>query len=111
MESCAGNACAGNSCAGCYHLRSDMTHITVGNKCGDQLVTIDMPMDEAKRITVRQNVTVVENREFCDCGSTVSHCPAPKKQGAQAEDKAVKPIVVPSGVAKPVSTCASAVKS
>ena len=86
----AGNqeSCAGNACAGCSHLRSDMTHIAVGNKCGDQLVTIDMPMDEAKRITVRQNVTVVENREFCDCGGTanVSHCPAPKKLGAQAED-------------------------
>ena len=88
-----------------------MTHIAVDNGQGQQLVTIDMPMDEAKRITVRQNVTVVENREFCDCtadGKTVSHCPAPK-HAAQAEDKTVKPIVVPSGVAKPVSTVASAV--
>lgn len=44
--------CSGNSCAGCAHLRDDMTHIAVATET-NQLVTIDMPMSEAKRITVK----------------------------------------------------------
>ena len=44
--------CSGNACAGCAHLRDDFTHIAVKTDT-NQLVTVDMPMTEAKRITVK----------------------------------------------------------
>jgi len=40
-----------------------MTHIAVQTET-NQLVSIDMPMTEAKRITVKQNVMVVEDKDF-----------------------------------------------
>ena len=42
---------------------SDTTHITV-TTADNQSVTIDMPMQEPKRVTVRKNSTVVEDRDF-----------------------------------------------
>ena len=42
-----------------------MTHIAVTTSA-NQLVTIDMPMQEQKRITVRESSLVVENREFME---------------------------------------------
>ena len=42
---------------------SDTTHITVTTS-DNQSVTIDMPMQEPKRVTVREKSTVVEDRDF-----------------------------------------------
>lgn len=91
-----------------------MTHIAVQTE-SNQLVTVDMPMTEAKRITVKQNVMVVEDKDFVYGPSgkpTVSQAATSKTNpAAKAEDKIIKPIVVPTGVPKPVETSCSAVSS
>ena len=56
-------SCGGNGCSGCAHLRDDMTHIAVSTS-EHNLVTIDIPMKENKRITVHDSSLVVEDKDF-----------------------------------------------
>jgi len=73
------------SIAGANGLRSDMTHIAV-TTAENQLVTIDMPESETKRVTVRQNFLVVEDKGFHPDGANV---PVPEDER--------KPVVIPAG--------------
>ena len=61
---------------------SDTTHITVTTS-DNQSVTIDMPMVETKRVTVREKSTVVEDRDFTyGGGSDATPAVAPKPSGS-----------------------------
>ena len=61
---------------------SDTTHITVTTS-DNQSVTIDMPMVETKRVTVREKSTVVEDRDFTyGGGSGATPAVAPKPSGS-----------------------------
>ena len=70
-----------------------MTHIAVTTSA-NQLVTIDMPMQEQKRITVRESSLVVENREFMEFAPYPASVPA-------AADEPLKPVVIPTGSKNP----------
>ena len=72
----------------CPSLRNDMTHIAV-TTANNQQVTIDMPMQETKRITVKQNMMVVEDKQITDL--------------PPVQDEPAKPVVKPVGVQKPCS--------
>ena len=94
---CTGNVCegcVGNACAGCAHLRMDMTHIAVTTS-ENQQVTIDMPMQEQKRITVRQQSMVVEDEDFMDMQ------PSPQPAAVKLSDEEpAKPVIIPKGMSR-----------
>lgn len=79
------NAADKRCIAGNHGLRKDMTHIAV-TTAENQLVTIDMPESETKRVTVRQNFLVVEDKGFHPDGTNV---PLPEDEK--------KPVVIPAG--------------
>ena len=61
---------------------NDTTHITVTTS-DNQNVTIDMPMQEAKRVTVREKTTVVEDRDFVHgAGPVATPAVAPAPTGS-----------------------------
>ena len=64
---------------------NDTTHITV-TTADKQSVTIDMPMVEPKRVTVRKNSTVVEDRDFVSAYKEQAN-PTPAPEAKPVEKK------------------------
>jgi len=77
-----------------------MTHIAVTTS-ENQLVTIDMPESETKRITVRESSLVVEDKDF-QSGVAGADAGAPSPS---VQEK--KPVIVPTGSMKKPTTFAT----